>query len=270
MAFGDFFRGVGNVIGQTAKGVGNVVGAAGGGLNKLFSGFGQGASQGFNKIAPNPSGAGAPMIQPKGGMRYQDLVKDPSVMGGLGTMFGSQLIKNPKAPKLPASFDEFQAQANAGGTPGMQAANKYYQGVLSGENGDAYEAATHSLDQNYQEQLRGLNSMYKSLRPGTDPTTDTTYQRDLNNLNDLYARQKAQVRAQVQQGAAAGSAQVGAEQASQQMAGVETQVNQIAQQWGMDYAQKQALRDMLMQMGGNVSTLGVMSKLFPSAFTGTR
>lgn len=274
---GNIGSGIGNIFGAGAKALGSGVGAAGGALNNIFSSFGQGAQNSYKSNGPqiqtgqnfNPmtgskisSNSGQ---QNSGSFNFGNMFNNP-LAKGIGGIFGSQLISNPKPPQLPQSFYNFQNQANSGGTPGMQSANQYYQGILTGNNPAAYDAATHSLDLNYQEQLRQLNGMYKSLRPGTDPLSDTTYQRDLANLSDQYARQKAQVHAQVQQGAAQGAGQLGEEQANQQMAGIETQVNQIAQQWGMDYQQRQELRNILMQMGGNIGTLGALQSLFPNAF----
>lgn len=196
---------------------------------------------------------------------FGNLFGQHPIASGLGAIFGSQAIGNPKVPQLPDSFKQYQQQANAGGPPIQQQANQYMSGILNGTNTAAQDAATHSMDLNYQEQVRQLNGMYKSLRPGTDPTSDTTYQRDLNNLNDMYTRQRAQVLSQQQQGAAQYGLQSGAEQSNQQLAGIETQVSQLAAQYNLDAEQRNNLRNMLMQMGGNLSLLGGISQLFPNA-----
>lgn len=190
-----------------------------------------------------------------------------SNLGGLATIFGSQMLGNPKPPSMPDSFNQFMSQMNAGGTPGMQSANQYYQGVLSGQNQGAYDASTFSLDQSYEEELRRLNSMYKSLRPGTDPSSDSTYQRDLNLLNQNYAQNRANVRANVQQGAAQGLGGLGAQQMGGQMAGIQAQVDQIASQWGMNYAQRDALRKQLMGLGAAQIT-GPQMSLFGNRIGG--
>lgn len=218
-----------------------------GGLGSLFGGSNNGSS---------------------GGGGLSSIFSQHPILTGLGEMFGAQAVKNPQLPELPDSFKQYQAQANAGGPPIQQQANAYNSMLLSGQNTDANDAATHSLDLNYQEQLRQLNGMYKSLRPGTDPTSDTTYQRDLNNLNDMYARQRAQTLAQQQQGAAQYGLQSGVAQSTQQLAGIETQVSQLAAQYGLDAQQAAALRNMLMQMGGTTASLGAIQQLFPNALGG--
>lgn len=193
-----------------------------------------------------------------------------SMARGAATMLGSQLISNPKPPQMPDSYNRYMEMMQGGGTPGMQAANQYYMGVLSGSNQDAYEAAAYSLDQNYQEQLRQLNAMYKSLRPGTDPTSDSTYQRDLSQLNDQYARARAQVMAGVQQGAAQGAAGLGTQQMAGMQSGIQSQLDNVAAQWGMNAQQKEALRNQLLGLG--VSQLdpnqAIYQKLFGRMFGG--
>lgn len=191
-----------------------------------------------------------------------------NMLPGLATMFGANMIGNAKAPKMPDSFNNYMSMMQQGGTPGMQSANTYYNNVLNGTNQDAYDAATHSLDLNYQEQLRQLNAQYKSLRPGTDPASDSTYQRDLALLNDQYSRARAQTTAQVQQGAAQGAAGLGSQQMSGLQSGIEAQLNQVAQQWGMSQDQRQALRNALMGIGGQMITGPSQVNLMKSLFGG--
>lgn len=275
--------------------LGGFLGNVGSGIGQFFTGgnygqgqaFGTGGNSGFNlpnaigklgQFGMNTGKNALGSMFPSQGWGSSNLGKGSQINGqnadqsggfnfgkmapGIFSMFGANMIPNPKIPQLPSSFQQFQNQANAGGTPGMQAANQYYQGVLSGSNQAPYNAAVQSIDLNYQERLRQLNGMYKSLRPGADPTTDSTWARDLDNLNKEYQQQRAMALAQVQQGAAQGAAGLGAEQANQQQAAIETQVNQLATQWQMDYQQKAALRQMLMQLSG----YGALGSMFPGMF----
>jgi hypothetical protein len=191
-----------------------------------------------------------------------------SAFPGVMTMAGSQMVGNPKPPRMPDSFNQYMNMMNQGGTPGMQQAQNYYSGVLSGQNKDAYDAAFNSLDLNYQEQLRQLNSMYRSLRPGTDPMSDSTYQRDLAQLNDQYARQRAQIGAQVQAQAAQGAAGLGQQQIAGLQQGIQAQLNTIADQWGMNYAQKEALRNQILGLGAGMvnKSLGIRQNPFYDLF----
>ena len=135
----------------------------------------------------------------------------------------------------------------------MQSANNWYQGVLSGTNQGPANAAVQSIDLNYQEQLRNLQAQYRSLRPGTDFTSDSTYQRDVANLNTMYQQQRSNALAGVQGMAAQGAAGVGGQQMAGMQSGIEAQLDQIATQWGMSQSQRSALRDALTGMGGQMA-----------------
>jgi hypothetical protein len=160
---------------------------------------------------------------------------------GLASMFGSQMIGNPKQPALGEDYNQYMNMMKSGGTPGMQSANQYYQGVLSGNNKDMYDAATYSLDNTYEDEKKNLISMYKTLRPGTDPATDSTFNRDLSALEDRYARARAQTMAQVQQGAASGAAGLGSQQMGGLQQGLNPQLQQAASGWQADLSKKQML-----------------------------
>jgi len=183
-----------------------------------------------------------------------------------GAMGLSSMIPNASQPKLPAAFQQYMQQMQNGGTPGMQSANNWYQGILNGTNQGPANAAVQSIDLNYQEQLRNLNAQYKSLRPGTDPSSDSTYQRDLANLNTQYQQQRSNALAGVQTGAAQGAAGVGTEQMGGLEAGVGQQMTQANQAWQNQQSQTATLRNALMGlfggMAGNQGQMGLMNMLF--------
>ena len=230
---GKLFGGSGgqNIISSMGQGVAN------------NSGFGGGSSGGgLGGLLKSGMGGLSSMFKGAGG--------SGNMLGGLGTIGLSQMIGNPKPPAMPEGYNQYMQMMQGGGTPGMQSANKYYQGVLSGNNQGAYDAATSSLDETYANEEKKLRDMYKSLRPGTDPSTDSTFQRDLTELQGNYAKQRALASAGVQQGAAQGASQVGGQQMQGMQTGLAAQLDQLASQWGMSYAQKDALRKMLMGVGG--------------------
>lgn len=253
---------LGGLLGQGANALGKGVGAIGGGLSSLFNSFGSGASSGYGggglsqnaKQMYGASGAGSwgqSQLGGGGNSNFGGMFGGGmGKLGGLGTIFGSQLIGNPKIPQLPQSFQNFQAQANAGGPPIQQQSQQYLQTLLSGQNTAANDAATYSLDRGYEQEIRDLNSVYHNARPGSEFINDTTYKRDKALIDDRYQRARAQTLAQQQMGAAQQGVQAGAEQANQQAAAIQTQVEQIAQQWNMSAQQRAALRNMLMELGG--------------------
>lgn len=233
----------------------------GGGIKNLFSGlFGGGGgsslAQGTTQQFLNPQqlsqqnnmGSGAFNI----GSGINKMFGGNSGMGGLGLMGLGSMIPNPSVPKMPGAFDQYMSQARQGGTPLNQSANQYMQGILSGTNTAANDSATRSLDWDYEQKKRELISMYKSLRPGTDPTTDSTFQRDLGLLNQQSAQNRADVLSRQQQGAAQYGMQQGNQQMGWQAQGVDALVNQIATQWQMNYNQRQALREQFMGLGTNM------------------
>jgi hypothetical protein len=232
-----------------------------GGLSSLFGGGGQKVISSMGQGVANNSGFGGGggggglgglLKSGLGGLGslFQSGGGSGNMLGGLGTIGLSQLISNPKSPAMPEGYNQYMQMMQGGGTPGMQSANQYYQGVLSGQNQGAYDAATSSLDDTYADEERKLISMYKTLRPGTDPSTDSTFKRDLSDLQGNYAKQRALAQAGVQQGAAAGAANVGSQQMQGLQSGLSAQLDQLASQWGMSYAQKDALRKMIMGVGG--------------------
>jgi small-conductance mechanosensitive channel len=144
---------------------------------------------------------------------------------------------------------------------------------MSGENQGAYDAATQEVDQAYEEQIRQLDSMYKSLRPGTDLASDSAYRRDRQALDDQYAQRKALVSAQVQQGAVGSAMQSGQNQMQNMALALQPQFDQQSQQWVADYAKRAQLRNQLMGIGASYAYPqngnGALSQLFGNRYGNT-
>jgi len=238
-----------------------------GGIGKLFTGGG-GSSSPFQSMAggTTQSFLNPTQLAQQNNMNGMGGGGWGKALGGLSGMFGGgkglaglglmglgSMIPNAKSPGMPSEFTNYMNQLNQGGTPGMQSANQYYQNVLSGQNQGAYDAATVSIDENMEDERRRLIAMYKTLRPGTDPSTDSTFQRDQAQLEDRYARNRALARAGVQSGAAAGAAGVGGQLAQMTGGAIQQYVDQIATQWGMNQSQRQALRESIMGLGGTMT-----------------
>ena len=257
-AFGNIGSQLGNIGSYGARsmpGAGSGFGAYG-----MPKSGGFGGTMGMRPNMPNATGGGnrgggilASLFGQEKGKDFNlgGFLKSPGTMMGVGGagMLGSQLIGNPKHPGMPEDYNEYMRMMMGGGTPGMAQAGAHWGNVLSGQNKDMYEAATHDVDLQYQEQLRNLNAQYKSLRPGTDITTDSAYRRDMQQLQDQYSRRRAQVLAGVQQTAASGLAGLGGQQMQGMAQGLGAQFDMIADQMGMDFSQKQALRNSIMGIG---------------------
>lgn len=291
-------QGLGSLANQGIQGLGSLGSKAMGGIGSLFGGFGGGSGgpQAPNPVgqnngnninqwlgsshSPGSLGAQVPNMAssigqttsnaPGGGSgMLSQLFKSPMVRG-LAGIGASQFIGNPKVPALPSSYNQLMSQINAGGSPTSQYANQYLQQVMSGQNMGAYDAATQSVDQEYEQQLRQLDAMYKSLRPGTDLASDASYRRDRQALDDQYMQRKAMVKAQVQQGAVGQALGAGQSQIQNQMAMLQPQFDQQAQQWAADYQKQATLRNQLMGIGASYaypqnSGYGALSQLFGRA-----
>ena len=248
-----------NLIGGLGKGFGNLF-RGGGGSSQPFQSMAGGTTQSFlnpTQLMQQNNMGGMNVGGGRGGLMggISKLFKGgnaKSTLGGLGLMGLGSIIPNPKIPAMPGAFDEYMRTAGQGGPPLNQSANQYMQSVLSGTNTAANDAATRSLDWSYDQKKRELIAMYKSLRPGTDPTTDSTFQRDLNLLDQQTAQNRADVLSRQQQGAAQYGMQQGNQQMGWQSQGVDALVNQISTQWNMNYNQRQALREQLMGLGTNM------------------
>ena len=199
--------------------------------------------------------------------------KNALPLAGLGTMLGSQLIRSPQVPQVPQSIRDFQSQASQGtaiGNLGQQRLteqlNQPFEEVSQAEE----DAALRQLNLSKEDEMRQLQNLYRSARPGTDYINDSTYQRDLGRLNDRYATLQAdtvsQLRRQVSQDFQNNRAQqilasqgIDAQRLSSMAQSGQIDLDMVMDQLALDYNDKQALRNYLLQFGGNV----VMSQLNP-------
>lgn len=154
---------------------------------------------GGNQKSPLSKGTNQNFLTPNQLTKQNDMNSGASggssLMGPLMGMFGSSLIPNPSAPKLPDSFNQFAQFAQSGGPQISQTGANATVGVLNQPyqqvSGAEQDAALHGLNLQKDEEMRSLASLYKNARPGTDYTTDSAYMRDSGLLNDRYARAQA-------------------------------------------------------------------------------
>lgn len=223
------------------------------GLNSYFNPAGGASFGGFGMPSDvsTTSGFGNP------------LAKFGLLTAGAGLFAG----KSPKVPGLPQSAQDYASQVRGGGSQLNQlATSKLTEGLnqpFQQISADEESAALRPIEQQQEQELRQLTGMYKSLRPGTDPTTDTTYQRDLGLLNDRYAKVKGDAVAQLHRQAyndyqgqqsqridQAGQLDAQTQSAMQQVA--QWDIDQIATQFGVDYADAAQLKQFLMTEGATL------------------
>ena len=219
--------------------------------------------------APSASGSGF-----GGGLLsgVLDMFKKPSTLLGAGLLGAGLLKGNPKMPPLPASVDQFRQQTQAGGSPlGQQAQGVVSQNLMKQFNpltSEELTAATTELDRNQQQDVRRLEGLYASTRPGTDYTTDSNYQRDLADIQRRYSESKANVvgdRTRTAEGMfnqnqtnniqqALGASN---EQMSQLAQIAQLEVEQIMTKLQMDYASALNFKQTFQNLGGTLLLQGL-------------
>lgn len=162
-----------NWLSNLFSGIGNMFGGGGGNQPNNSGGMFQGAA-GSSKM---PGGSGGLMSMFGGGGQSQ---MNPGMMGlGLGAMGLGQMMNKPV--KMP-DFNQ---------NPAVQSLNNWQNQANHPMDPNVAQAMQNTLNIQNEQQLRNLRDVYKNLRPGTDYTTDSNYQRDLGNLNRSMAMQGA-------------------------------------------------------------------------------
>ena len=146
----------------------------------LMGGMGGGGQQGGGGLLQGLMGLFSPHGQSTAADGSKSGGYNPGLMGlGAGAMGLGQLMNKPtKMPDFNQNsqvqqLNNWQNQANHPMDPNVQ------------------KAMQNTLDIQNEQQLRNLRDVYKNLRPGTDYTTDSNYQRDLGNLNRGIATNNA-------------------------------------------------------------------------------
>lgn len=254
---GGLLGGVGNMIKAPFQAIGNIG-------NSIFSNFGGGSG------SYSPQGVQPQQRQGFGGIL--DSFKNPSTLLGAG-MLGAGLLKGtPKVPQLPQSVNNLRSQVQAGGSPlGQQAGGVISQNLMKQFNpltAEEITAATANLDQSRMQDIKRLEDLYASARPGTDYTTDSTYKRDLNEIESNYAQNKANLIADRTRSAEQAfnqnqfaniQAALGA--SSEQMAQLaqlaQLDVEQIMAQLQLDYASAMNFKQVFQNLGGQLLLSGL-------------
>ncbi len=208
-------------MGNAAQGAGNSIG---GFLGNMFGGGGGGGQQ---------AAQGAAKGAAQGGGNSMFGQFNPGMMGaGMGMMGLGQMMNHP------AKMPDFQNM------PQVQALNNWQSQPNHPLDPNVQQGIQNTLNIQNEQQLRNLRDVYKNLRPGTDYSTDSNYQRDLGNLNRQMAMQGAD---------AMGSQQLAS---NQQQLGNLTNMAQLGVGQGMGQAALQAQHNQQRnQMFGDVGSM---------------
>ena len=247
-------------------------GGIGGFLGNLFGG-GSGGSGG--------SGGGGGFLSNLFGNLRQGVgsslksLSSPQTLLGSGFLTGSLMKGLPKVPPLPDSVNQLKSQVQAGGSPLGQLA----QGKLTQQLGQEYnplqqpeiDAALRELERNQVIEEDKVRDLYRNLRPGTDPSTDSTFQKDLNTVGDQFSRAKADTLAtrtrdtkaifDQQQSQAIQQSLGASDSQMQQLASLaQLDVNQIMTQLGLDLQQAMYFKQTFGNLGGQLLLTGLNSR----------
>lgn len=217
------FGGLGNAAGGAMNSIGQGLGNMGGGLMNMFHGSGNQGGSGAAQSGGNKGGGGF----------------NPGMAGaGLGIMGLGQMMNKPV--KMP----DFNSN------PQVQALNNWQNQPNHPLDPNVTQGIQNTLNIQNEQQLRNLKDTYANLRPGTDYSTDSNYQRDLGNLNRSMAMQGADAMSQAQL------------QSNQQQLGNLTNMAQLGVGSQMGNANLQAQKQQQQnQMFGNVGSMFLQNGL---------
>lgn len=238
-----------------------------------FSGFpGGGSVPGFSNAISSVSQPASTLNKSGGGLNFLKGLfgekPNKALLAGLGLAGASQLIRSPKVPNNPQSVIDYQNMVNSGGS----ALNQQAQGALSTELSRPFEqvsqeeqdAVLRELERNQKNEEDQIRDLYRNLRPGTDPSTDSAFRRDIGEMNDRYAKTKAdtlaQLRRQVSNDFQANrirqvlAAQgIDAQNMQQRLQAANFDVDRMIDQLNISYQDRKTLRDFLLGTGGQIA-----------------
>jgi hypothetical protein len=276
--------GVGGLLGKAASGIGNLFGGSGSQSKNLLSSFskapslgpityGSGAGGVLKNPIPNLSGFSSQ--KPTTGLMngFGSLIKkNPMQSLGIGSILMSQLFPNPKVPEMPESFRSFSNMAQSGGTGigqlGTEKLNELLSSPMQAATEDELSAATRDLEYAKQQEIDQVRDLYRNLRPGSDPSSDSSFRRDIQEVTERYDRAITDTRASLRRNVNQANTQ---NRLSQIMASGQLDQNTMSQlaqvanwdiarimtEFNMDADDASALKDMLMQEGVSLFNQGM-------------
>ncbi len=259
--FGGISKGIGSLFGGGGSGKSSVADLGNGGYGQITQGgVSNVGGQAINSMVPfsmsnmgmgnNAASGGAAGGGSGGGSFLNSIFKNPAAgLGGLGVMGLGQMMNKPQ--KMP-DFNQ---------NPAVQQLQGWQNQASHPMDPNVQTAMQNTLNIQNEQQLRNLRDVYKNLRPGTDYTTDTNYQRDLGNLNRSIASQNADAMAgqqfnsnQQQLGNLTNMAQLG--------------VGQQMGQAGLDAQRQQQQNQMFGNIGSMLLQSGIGMPDFMKLFSG--
>lgn len=203
---------------------------------------------------------------------------DPSLLGpakesqnfkgmlpGIATMLMSRFIQNPSAPKLPGSVQDLQSRMRQPINPAaMQAMNNMITQPFQPMNEAEIQAALQQLNQEEEDALNAHRDVYKNIRPGSDPLTDSTMAKDEALIRDKFARAKADtiagrtrdlqnIHTQNVLNATKMATGLSEQEIQNEVEAANYDIEEIMNKFNMDYADAVKLRDAVLEMGSKMT-----------------
>ncbi len=181
------------------------------------------------------------------------------LLGGgllLGGMFGKKM---PNVPALPQSSEAFRQFAAGGGGPLSAAARQAIQTNISDPiSSEEIEASLREFRNTREQQRDARINMFKSLRPGTDPLTDTGLKREIDEFDAETARLESDFIANrargVQSQAIAQGVGFDQNQAALLSQVAQMDIGQIMAQFNVDSQEAALIKNTLMNLGSSLIT----------------
>lgn len=240
------------------------------GISNTFSGIVSPSGRGGGTTGTNV-GFGQPSTQPGGGIfdMFKGLLghNGGQTAMGVGSLAAGLLKGYPKVPQTTDSLEQLRSSISNGGSALGQFGQQKLQGLM-GENFQPMsepeiQASLRQLEQDQVQAEDQVRDLYRNLRPGSDPSSDAAFRRDLQEVQDQFARAKSDTVAnrtrdlkqnfdqnrlsQIQTSLGASSQEM---QQLTQLAQLD--INQIMAQLGLDAQQAQIFKETFLDLGASL------------------
>lgn len=203
----------------------------------------------------------------------------PQTQLGTGMLAGGLMYPQPKFPNFSnvQSVQNFKNTANAGGNPLMKQA----EGVISGNLNKEFQplsqpeidAALRQLDKEQMYKEEYTRNIYRGLGRSPDPIEDRQFNNDISQVQQEYAQRKADTLAnltrqsenyfnQNQQANLSQARGLGQEQINLIAEVAQMDISEIMAKFGVDESRAQYIKNVLVELGGNLTLSGMNSQPF--------
>lgn len=236
-------------------------------LSSLKTGLGQGLGGSF----------GMQLGQGLGGVVKSAV--QPQSLAGAGFLAAGMNKDLPRVPENPQSIQALQQEAAGGGSPLQQLGTNQLTGLLNQQfdplSEPEIQASLRQLEKDQALEEDRVRDLYRNLRPGSDPSSDTTFGKDLRDVSDQFSRAKSDVLAnrtrelkaqfdsqrlsQIQQ-----AFNMSGQELTQRLALAQYDVDRLLNQLQIDYAGAMGNKSTLTNLGSNLLLTGAGANLPPT------